>query len=48
MTDGQDRRLIGEILKGFYHRDIEKEDYKFSESGIYYAPNASTIEETLA
>jgi len=38
VTDNQDRRAIVEILKNYYTADIMKEDYKFSVSGIYYAP----------
>lgn len=38
-----DRRLIAVILKDFYTKDIFKPDYKFSKSGIYYAPEESDI-----
>jgi len=38
VTDNQDRRLINHILSDFYTEDIQNEDYKFSPSGIYYAP----------
>lgn len=38
VTDPKDRRLINIILKDFYCNDILQEGYKFSPSGIYYAP----------
>merc|ERR1719160_1193738 len=38
VTDSQDRRLIIHILTDFYTPQILNEDYKFSVSGIYYAP----------
>ncbi|EAS04067.1 axonemal dynein heavy chain (macronuclear) [Tetrahymena thermophila SB210] len=38
VTDPKDRRLIKILLKNFYTEDILQDDYKFSESGIYYAP----------
>ena len=47
VTDTQDRRLINTILLDFYTPKINDSDYKFSESGIYYAPDATTITETL-
>ena len=36
----QDRRLIITILQDFYNPKIIEDDYKFSISGIYYAPKA--------
>ena len=39
VTDDQDRILIISLLKIFYNKDvIDKADYKFSESGTYFAP----------
>ena len=39
-----DRRLISIILKDFYTDQILKDDYKFSESGTYYAPAEGNLE----
>jgi dynein heavy chain len=47
VTDAQDRRAICSILKDYYTNRITESDYKFSVSGIYYAPEATTIEEHL-
>ena len=47
VTDNQDRRAIVEILKDFYSPKILEPDYKFSVSGIYYSPDANTIQEHL-
>lgn len=38
VTDDKDRRLIKVILKDFYTSSNLNEDYKFSVSGNYYAP----------
>jgi dynein heavy chain len=38
VTDAHDRRTMGFILSDFYCPDILKDDYRFSPSGIYYAP----------
>jgi dynein heavy chain len=39
VTDDKDRRLLMSLLSTFVIEDIvTKETYKFSESGIYYAP----------
>eukprot|EP00746_Dinoflagellata_sp_MGD_P065943 gnl/MRDRNA2_/MRDRNA2_27403_c0_seq1.p1 gnl/MRDRNA2_/MRDRNA2_27403_c0~~gnl/MRDRNA2_/MRDRNA2_27403_c0_seq1.p1 ORF type:complete len:868 (-),score=166.51 gnl/MRDRNA2_/MRDRNA2_27403_c0_seq1:73-2433(-) len=38
VTDAQDRRTITSILKDIYCPNILNDDYKFSPSGIYYAP----------
>ncbi|XP_071960977.1 dynein axonemal heavy chain 3-like [Antedon mediterranea] len=39
VTDDQDRRLIMSLLINFYNKNvIDKEKYKFSESGDYYCP----------
>lgn len=40
MTEKMDRRTMMCILKMFYTKEIfEDEDYKFSKSGIYFAPS---------
>jgi dynein heavy chain len=44
VTDDKDRRLLGSILEGFYCDEIQLDDYKFSESGTYYAPPKTDIE----
>ncbi|GAB1598116.1 dynein heavy chain 3, axonemal-like [Argonauta hians] len=45
VTDAHDRRLIMSLLKKFYCHDIiSNEDYKFSESGLYYAPPSGTLD----
>jgi dynein heavy chain len=38
VTDPMDRRLITVILKTYFTPEVLKDNYKFSESGIYYAP----------
>jgi dynein heavy chain len=38
VTDMQDRRAIVSILKDYYSPEIMNDEYKFSVSGIYYAP----------
>uniref|UniRef100_A0A7S0FRH1 Dynein heavy chain C-terminal domain-containing protein n=1 Tax=Pyrodinium bahamense TaxID=73915 RepID=A0A7S0FRH1_9DINO len=43
VTDGQDRRAIVEILKGFYTPQILDPEYKFSISGIYYSPEVGPL-----
>jgi dynein heavy chain len=49
VTDDKDRRCIVNILTDFYCDDIQKEGYKFSPSGTYYAPNVDEggIEEII-
>lgn len=44
VTDDRDRRLISTILKDFYSVNILKETYKFSPSGVYYAPENGPID----
>lgn len=41
-----DRILIATILETFYTPKIHDDDYKFSESGLYYSPpgNSSLLE----
>ncbi|VEL25703.1 unnamed protein product [Protopolystoma xenopodis] len=39
VTDEWDRRTLKTILSKFYRKDIvENENYKFDDSGMYYAP----------
>jgi dynein heavy chain len=39
VTDDKDRRAITNILDDYYNPQILDDDYKFSVSGTYYAPN---------
>lgn len=41
MTDAHDRHTLMVILSGFYTPDILNDTYKFSESGVYFAPEHS-------
>lgn len=45
VTDPKDRRLIKIILKDFYCSEILQEKYKFSPSGVYYAPAEGSLED---
>ena len=39
VTDDWDRRTLGTILDKFYHpKIVNNEDYKFDESGFFFAP----------
>jgi dynein heavy chain, axonemal len=38
VTDDKDRRCITHILRGFYTPEVLKDEYRFSKSGIFYAP----------
>lgn len=44
VTDDKDRRLIKVILRDFYTEKILDDNYKFSESGIYYAPPEGNLQ----
>lgn len=44
VTDDKDRRLLVNILSDFYCEKIQDDDYKFSPSGIYYAPPEGPLE----
>lgn len=44
VTDPLDRRLISVILREFYCEEILDDNYKFSPSGVYYAPKEGTFE----
>jgi dynein heavy chain len=39
VTDGHDRKTLLSILSVLYTPNILDDDYKFSASGIYYAPS---------
>lgn len=47
VTDDKDVRLIKTILKKYITPDVFKGDYKFSKSGIYYAPNLTELTDYL-
>jgi len=38
VTDDKDRRLIASILKLYYNEGVLQDDFKFSPSGVYFAP----------
>lgn len=44
VTDDWDRRCLLSLLKKYYSMDILEDGYKFSISGIYYAPTNGAIE----
>lgn len=44
VTDDKDRRLITVLLKDFYTPKILNEDYKFSKSGNYFAPQEGDLQ----
>ena len=44
MTDAWDQRCLRTILKTFFSPHTLDEGYKYSPSGIYYAPEADTIQ----
>ena len=43
VTDDKDRRLISTILESFYTEKVLDDEYRFSESGIYYAPQEGNL-----
>ncbi|CAD7943415.1 unnamed protein product [Amoebophrya sp. A25] len=46
VTDAQDKRLITCILGKYINKEVlDNEDYKFSDSGLYYAPLYDSMEE---
>lgn len=45
VTDGWDQRCLRTILKTFFARETLQENYKYSPSGIYYAPEATTLND---
>jgi dynein heavy chain len=44
VTDDWDRRCLITLLKKYSSPDILDEGYKFSDSGIYFAPQNGTID----
>ena len=48
VTEDKDRRLLKVILKKFYCAEIcEDDNYRFSPSGLYYAPKHSDVDGYL-
>lgn len=45
MTDKWDQRCLSTILKTFFAPNTLDEAYKYSPSGVYYAPDMNTIAE---
>ncbi|XP_047601385.1 dynein axonemal heavy chain 6 isoform X2 [Lutra lutra] len=45
VTDTWDQRCLRTILKRFFSPETLGEDYKYSESGIYFAPLADSLQE---
>ncbi|XP_029794387.1 dynein heavy chain 6, axonemal [Suricata suricatta] len=45
VTDTWDQRCLRTVLKRFFSPETLEEDYKYSESGIYFAPLADTLQE---
>ncbi|KAH9098913.1 hypothetical protein LEN26_016540 [Aphanomyces euteiches] len=48
VTDDKDRRCIVNTLSDFYTTLIQDDEYKFSPSGIYFAPPAGPLSSYLA
>jgi len=44
VTDDKDRRLIKTILETFYTERVLDDEYRFSVSGIYFAPPEGNLE----
>jgi dynein heavy chain len=47
VTDDKDRRCILNVLDDFYTPEILDDDYRFSRSGLYYAPPKGTIDNMI-
>jgi len=47
VTDDKDVRLIKTILKLYINRDSLKDNYKYSESGVYHSPAVGTLDDYL-
>jgi dynein heavy chain len=47
VTDNQDRRALMAILSMFYNPKVFEEDYKFSPSGIYFAPETGDYQSYI-
>lgn len=48
VTDDKDRRCIMNILDDFYTPGVLSDSYKFSPSGTYYAPSASSLDDAVS
>jgi dynein heavy chain len=44
VTDDWDRRCLITLLKKYSNMDVLEDGFKFSESGIYFAPTNGSIE----
>jgi len=47
VTDGQDRRLCNAILQDLIKPEVLNDSYRFSESGLYFAPPKGTKEDYI-
>ena len=47
MTDDKDRRLLNTIVRTYTSEHVLDKKYKFSESGIYWAPDFGTVDEYI-
>ncbi|KAJ8605524.1 hypothetical protein CTAYLR_000064 [Chrysophaeum taylorii] len=47
VTDDKDRRCLANMLTDFYSEVIQNEDYRFSPSGVYYAPRDGSLESYM-
>ena len=47
VTDDKDVRLIKTILERYITSSVFKPDYKFSRSGLYYAPNLTELSDYI-
>ena len=48
VTDDKDRRLLTNLLSKFYCSEIvEDDDYKFSDSGLYFAPKEGNYQSYI-
>uniref|UniRef100_A0A8D0VJ50 AAA+ ATPase domain-containing protein n=1 Tax=Sus scrofa TaxID=9823 RepID=A0A8D0VJ50_PIG len=45
VTDTWDQRCLRTVLKRFFSPETLQEDYKYSESGIYFAPLSDSLQE---
>ncbi|CAK7297493.1 Dynein axonemal heavy chain 6 [Vulpes lagopus] len=45
VTDTWDQRCLRTVLKRFFSPETLEEDYKYSESGIYFAPLADSLQD---
>ncbi len=48
MTDEWDQRCLRTILKLFFRAETLDEDYVYSQSGVYYAPEFDSLSEYKA